>query len=335
MLPTVAICIPTYNQAQYLKFSVPSACRQTYQNLEVWVSDDASTDDTPKVMAELCEQFPQVRYYRQPHNLGTRDNPDWLMRQTTADFIVKFDSDDVLEPSYVETLVNLMIQYPQAGYAHGAVTEIGKDGEFRQVRRLARTQEFFSAEEALRAAVSGYRVAANICLYRSQALKAVDFFKRAPSNLMAEDYNTSIQLADAGYGNVYSSQILSSYRVWGGGQWTLEKQIAELEAIIQILEKTLQPAFEKRNWSLKPIEAQRYLRARQTVPLLANRSLTQDQYISVKALLTEMGNSPALQIQMFLIKLPFYAHLRHKSQLLTWRAKAYLKNLLYRSQSVS
>ncbi|NEP29786.1 glycosyltransferase family 2 protein, partial [Moorena sp. SIO3I6] len=74
----VAICIPTYNQAQYLWESVGSACGQTYPNVEVWVSDDASTDETPEVMAQLCQQFPQVRYYRQPKNLGMAANNNWV-----------------------------------------------------------------------------------------------------------------------------------------------------------------------------------------------------------------------------------------------------------------
>jgi glycosyltransferase involved in cell wall biosynthesis len=106
--PSVAICIPTYNQAQYLPESVGSACRQNYENVEVWVSDDASTDDTPQVMAQLCQQFPQVRYYRQPKNMGIAGNNTWLMSQPTTEFIIRLDSDDVLKPHYVQTLVALL-----------------------------------------------------------------------------------------------------------------------------------------------------------------------------------------------------------------------------------
>lgn len=93
----VAICIPTYNQAKYLLESVSSACGQTHPNVEVWVSDDASTDHTPQIMAELSH-LPQVRYHRHPHNLGIAANNNWLLSQPKTEFIVRLDSDDILSP---------------------------------------------------------------------------------------------------------------------------------------------------------------------------------------------------------------------------------------------
>ncbi len=79
--PSVAICIPTFNQAQYLIASVTSACCQTYPNIEVWVSDNASTDETLEVMTQLCQQFPQLRYHRHPQNMGMFANCNWVLSQ--------------------------------------------------------------------------------------------------------------------------------------------------------------------------------------------------------------------------------------------------------------
>ena len=75
---TVAICIGTYNQAQYLRGSIESAMAQSYPIAEYWVADDASTDNTDEVMQELCREYPQIRYYRQPKNLGLPGNLSWL-----------------------------------------------------------------------------------------------------------------------------------------------------------------------------------------------------------------------------------------------------------------
>jgi cellulose synthase/poly-beta-1,6-N-acetylglucosamine synthase-like glycosyltransferase len=59
---SVAICIGTYNQAQYLKSSVESALAQTHPIEEIWVSDDCSTDNTSEVMAEICRRHPKIQY---------------------------------------------------------------------------------------------------------------------------------------------------------------------------------------------------------------------------------------------------------------------------------
>ena len=135
--PSVAVCIPTYNQSQYLREAVLSVCAQTYPGIEIWVSDDASTDDTPEVMAELCQQYPQIHYYRQPHNLGIAKNNNWLLRQPQTDLIVRLDSDDRLLPHYVATFVPLFQQYPEAGYGHAWVQEISETGEYLAVRRYS------------------------------------------------------------------------------------------------------------------------------------------------------------------------------------------------------
>ena len=125
----VSICIPTYNQAQYLQKSAESACQQTYPDVEVWVSDDASTDETPELMAELCRQFPQIRYHRHSQNLGIAANNNWLLSQPETEFIVRLDSDDLLSPSYVESLLEQLSAYPKAAYAHAAVQEIDRYGK--------------------------------------------------------------------------------------------------------------------------------------------------------------------------------------------------------------
>ena len=94
---TVAICIPTYNQSAYLSAAVRSACAQTHP-AEVWVGDDCSTDDTPRVLAELEREFPQLRVNVQPHNLGITLNNNALLRLPQTEFIARLDSDDLMAP---------------------------------------------------------------------------------------------------------------------------------------------------------------------------------------------------------------------------------------------
>ncbi|HEY9636941.1 MAG TPA: glycosyltransferase family 2 protein [Coleofasciculaceae cyanobacterium] len=332
-LSSVAVCIPTFNQAQYLPDSVGSACSQTYPNVEVWVSDDASTDVTAEVMAQLCQQFPQVRYFQQPKNLGIAANTTWLLSQPTTEYIVRLDSDDVLKPNYVETLVALLKRYPQAGYAHTAVQEINEQGENRAVRRLARQEEFQCAEKALRASVSGYRVAANICMFRSNALRELKYYEERPE--FVEDYDLAVRIADAGYGNIYANEILASYRVWTDVKKTRSKRKnLQLRGYIRIFEESLLPAFGRRGWDTKLIEQQRRQFAVLHAAYCFLPIFNETERAELIALLKQLGDSPALRLRLLALSFGFapFFEWQHHTEL---KLKGIVKDWLSRLKSGS
>lgn len=314
MVSQVAICIPTYNQDQYLPESVGSACQQTYPHVEVWVSDDASTDITHEAMTALCRQFPQIHYHRHPQNLGIATNVNWLLRQPQAEFIVRLDSDDVLHPHYVETLLKLMTKYSNAGYAHAAVQEIDKYGNNRRVRRLSRPEEFQNSEKALLSSVSGYRVAANICMFRTEVLQELNFTEGRPT--YTEDYDLSIRIADAGYGNVYSHQIVSSYRVWAdAAQVRPKRKETELRGLIQLYEQSLYPAFDRRGWDTEIIHHQRRQMALAHATVIDSPLFTTAEQATIVELLQKLGDSPALQRRLRLLRWGFGSYYRWQSNL--------------------
>jgi glycosyltransferase involved in cell wall biosynthesis len=252
----VAVCIPTYNQARYLGGAVRSAFAQTYPGVEVWVSDDASTDDTPAVLERLAVEFPKLRWFRQPRNLNIAENTSWLLSRPDADFLVRLDSDDLLEPDYVGTLVRLLEAHPDAAYAHAAVRVIDENGRFVSVSRLRRATGYVCAERALRDAVVAYRVAANIVMFRATPLRELNFYRNRPD--FVEDYDLAIRLADAGGANVYSEALLARYRVWNDSKSVRAKRKAmQLRGLTRIFTETLEPLFERRGWSLRPVRRSR------------------------------------------------------------------------------
>src|ERR1039458_4286912 len=169
---TVSVCIPTYNQAHFLAQAVASAFNQTYAPAEVWVSDDGSTDETPAILDRLHQQHPALRSYRSEINRGIAANVVSLLQQQRCDFIVRLDSDDLLAPRYIERLASLLTDRPGAGYAHCAIQEINAKGQPIRVRRLARVSHYETADQSLRASVTGYRVCANVLMFRREALRS-------------------------------------------------------------------------------------------------------------------------------------------------------------------
>ena len=70
-MPRVSIVIPTYNRADLLPFTLKSALEQTFADREIMVIDNASTDETPQLMAQYAGA---VRYIRKPVNKGLVDS---------------------------------------------------------------------------------------------------------------------------------------------------------------------------------------------------------------------------------------------------------------------
>ena len=253
-MQTVAVCIGTYNQAQYLRECIESALAQTYPIQEIWVSDDASTDNTPQVMEEICKLHSVVHYYRQPRNLGIAGNLSWVLSQPAADLIVRLDSDDRLEPAFVAALADLMNKYPRAGYAHCNIYEIDGHGAQTRMRMLHRPAVYEGPEEAIRRNTPSYRVAGNIVLYRSAALKEANYYHSNASWQYAEDWDLCLRIAILGWGNVHAAAPLARYRVWGDDeQGRFKRKMSGMECIIEVYKNTLEPEYIKRGWNTATI----------------------------------------------------------------------------------
>ena len=242
------VCIPTYNQAEYLRQAVESVVNQTAP-VRLIVANDASPDHTADVLAELQQRF-AFQVIDHPVNLGISTNLQGLLRAAETPFLVRLDSDDLVHPEYVAELLALMEQSPKAGYAHCAIQEIDGQGQCLGERRLARSDVFHDGDLTLKRSLFGYQVAANLLMFRREALASVNFGAGSAKVNFVEDYDLSIRLADAGWGNVYSGRVLASYRMWrGSSRPPAGRKLIEVRGITQIFTDSLAMAYERRGWS--------------------------------------------------------------------------------------
>jgi glycosyltransferase involved in cell wall biosynthesis len=108
MSEKVSVLIPVYNRAELVARSIRSALNQTYRNLEVIVSDNASTDDTWSAVQQLAGEDSRVRAFRNDTNLGPTRNWIRALAEATGGYVKVLFSDDWLEPTCVERLVARM-----------------------------------------------------------------------------------------------------------------------------------------------------------------------------------------------------------------------------------
>jgi glycosyltransferase involved in cell wall biosynthesis len=288
------VCIPTYNQSRYLREAIKSVAQQTAP-VRLLVSNDASPDDTVQVLEELQRQY-RFEAVHHKTNLGISANLQWMLRQPATPLIMRLDSDDVLHPEYIRELSELLARFPKAGYAHCAVEEI--DGEDNRLgeRRLARLHEYQDSTSSLKASVNGYQVAANILLFRREALESVDFGAGSAKLNFVEDYDLSVRLADADWGNVYSNKVLASYRMWSGSSRPVAgRKLIEVQGLSQIFAGSLNTAFARRGWSLAPLKRRRMELALLNSEILDRADFADGQREEMTQALLQLGGLPRLR----------------------------------------
>ena len=98
----VSVIVPVYNVERYLEQCVNSILRQTLQDLEILLVNDASTDGS-LALARRFESDPRVRVIDKPHG-GLGDTRNWGAREATGEYLAFVDSDDWLEEDAFEHL---------------------------------------------------------------------------------------------------------------------------------------------------------------------------------------------------------------------------------------
>ena len=104
----VDILVATYNtNEKYLKKQIDSILRQTHKNIKIYISDDNSSDEkVAEILKEYEQKDKRIKLYIQPKNLGYNKNFEFLLQQSTADYIMFSDHDDIWGKEKVEKSLN-------------------------------------------------------------------------------------------------------------------------------------------------------------------------------------------------------------------------------------
>ncbi|CAM5472365.1 Glycosyltransferase family 2 protein OS=Streptomyces alboniger OX=132473 GN=CP975_13555 PE=4 SV=1 [Streptomyces alboniger] len=125
--PDVTVTVIVYNDAERLPRAVASLRRQTHRNIEIVISDDHSTDDTPSVARRLAAEDDRVRYLRLPENSGGCSAPrNRALDIARAPYLMFLDSDDELPERAVELLLAAHRER-DIDFAMGAVERVRVD----------------------------------------------------------------------------------------------------------------------------------------------------------------------------------------------------------------
>ena len=129
--PLLSVVIPTYNRADYIGLTIESVLQQTYDNIEVIVIDDGSTDNTAAVLEHFA---PKVRYVRQ-ENAERGASRNHGLRLASGDYIAFLDSDDLWLPDKAAAGIEFLQTRSSVGLLCTDAVEIDGEGRERRILR--------------------------------------------------------------------------------------------------------------------------------------------------------------------------------------------------------
>ena len=209
MEPTVSVIIPVYQVEKYLDKCIASVVGQTYQNLQIILIDDGSTDRSPAICDGWKERDPRITVIHQ-QNGGLSVARNEGLKIATGEFIGFVDSDDWIEPNMVETLLAAM-QETAADIAVGGFEVFTEDSKSIPYAKSKSTKRSLcSTEEALKRLLLLRGFIRNFVwnkLYRRTVLSGVAF----PEGRLYEDVTWTAQVIGNAKSLVCVDQIFYYY----------------------------------------------------------------------------------------------------------------------------
>ena len=215
--PSIAVVISLYNGRSYIRDAVESVFAQSLVPAEVFVVDDASTDDGPSVVERLSEQV-NLTLLRNNVRAGQSFSRNLGAKKSRSDLIAFLDQDDVWLPSHLARLRQPFIE-PRAtplGWVYSDIDLMDSNGNLQQMSYLTRTNKGGEHPKSTLAAC----LSQNMMIWPSTALVSRCAFERVggfDEELRGyEDDDLWLRIFCAGFGNEYISEPLTRIRQHGG-----------------------------------------------------------------------------------------------------------------------
>ncbi|MDJ0674899.1 MAG: glycosyltransferase [Calothrix sp. MO_167.B42] len=130
--PLLSIGMPVYNGANFIREALDSILSQTFENFELIISDNASTDATEKICREYVARDSRIHYYRSEQNLGAAWNFNRVFELSSGKYFKWAAHDDVLAPNFLLRCVEVLERDPSVLLCHSQAKVIDDRGSVLQ-----------------------------------------------------------------------------------------------------------------------------------------------------------------------------------------------------------
>lgn len=218
--PAVSVCIPTWCGGDFLAAAIESVLAQSFADFELVVIDDASPDDTPRIVERYCDDT-RVRFVRNSSNLGPQGNWNRCLAEARGEFVKVLPHDDVIAPDCLARQLAALARHPDVVLAFCSRRIIDARGRTLLVKRTKWPSGRVDAGELMRRCV---RAGTNLVgepgavLFRRDIARHIGAFDASIPYVIDLDYWARL----LAHGDAWcDSEPLSSFRV-SGASWSVE-----------------------------------------------------------------------------------------------------------------
>ena len=111
--PLVSICIPVFNEEKDIERTITNVLSQTYENFEVVISDNASTDQTEAICRRIAQKDDRLKYFRSLKTSNQNENFNRVFKLSKGQFTLWMGGHDWLDPSYIEHCIAKFEENPE------------------------------------------------------------------------------------------------------------------------------------------------------------------------------------------------------------------------------
>lgn len=197
----VSVITPFYNSARFISETIESVINQTYSNWELILVNDCSTDDSVAMVKQFAKRDDRVKLIELKVNSGVAEARNEGLRLAKGKFVAFIDSDDLWDPSKLETQLNFMCAHNYA-FCHTAYRKIDNAGN------VFVNEVEVSAEVNYKSLLKHNEIGCLTVMYDVSQLGKYYFPKMGH-----EDYATWLQILRNANTSFGLNKVLGSYRV--------------------------------------------------------------------------------------------------------------------------
>lgn len=189
--PKISVIMGIYNCAPFLQEALDSLYAQTFQDFEIILCEDGSSDDTYKIAEENQKRHPNIVLLKNPHNLGLNQTLNNCLAVAKGEYIARMDGDDISLPTRFEKEVQFLDEHPEYAVVSVPMIYFDENGDFRRGRG--------NGEVTKKSFLHGTPICHAPCMARASVIKEVGGYSVGERLLRVEDYHLWFKVFAAGH----------------------------------------------------------------------------------------------------------------------------------------
>lgn len=194
MIPLLTIIIPAYNAELYLKNTIDSVLLQSFQNFDIVIINDGSTDNTQEIIKAISKNDARIKYKTIP-NSGVSNARNDGLKLAKSKYVLFLDADDLLSTNFLEDRITFLETHPKYSICGSSITTFTDEGEYIETAMHAPTEN--GLREILLYNPTIASIPSNLII-RADRLKKNDLSFRSSLNSTADKFFL-LELFKAGF----------------------------------------------------------------------------------------------------------------------------------------